>query len=130
MNLTKDRLSIIRGKSVMMVLLLLAGLAYLFIAPKEANYHFGYRCFFGMGSEEAWQFTQRLAGIVWAALGLVLTVVMLFITGGFGSRDVMEVIGTGVKCLLWEAGLTALSCLAINVTVAVRYDRRGNRRGM
>ena len=53
--------------------LLLLGLGYLIFAPKEANYYFGYRCMFGMGSVEAWRFTQRLAGIVWTVLGLVLT---------------------------------------------------------
>lgn len=32
------------------VIALILGLAYLFLAPKEANYYFGYRCYFGMGS--------------------------------------------------------------------------------
>ena len=48
------------------IILLILGLAYLFLAPKEANYYFGYRCYFGMGSVEAWRFSQRLAGAVWA----------------------------------------------------------------
>ena len=49
------------------VLLLILGLCYLFLAPKEANYYFGYRCFYGMGSVNAWQFTQRMAGIIQAS---------------------------------------------------------------
>ena len=28
--------------------MLVLGLAYLFLAPREANYYFGYRCYFGM----------------------------------------------------------------------------------
>lgn len=112
------------------IVLLVLGLAYFLVSPREANYHFGYRCYFGMGSEEAWRFTQRLAGAVWAVLGLVLTIVMLLITGGFGGKDVMDVISTGVTCLLWEIGLAVVSCIAINLTVALRYNRRGDRRGM
>ena len=112
------------------IVLLVLGLAYFLVSPREANYHFGYRCYFGMGSEEAWRFTQRLAGALWALLGLVLTVVMLLITGGFGGKDVMDVISTGVTCLLWEIGLALASCAVINFTVALRYNRRGDRRGM
>ncbi len=120
------RIALLAGPIVLLVL----GLAYFLVSPREANYHFGYRCYFGMGSEEAWRFTQRLAGMVWAALGLVLTVVMLFITGSFGGKDVMDVISSGVNCLLWEIGLTLLSCLAVNIVVALRYNRSGDRRGM
>ena len=62
------------------VVLLILGVGYLIFAPKEANYYFGYRCTFGMGSVEAWRFTQRLAGIVWSVLGLVLTGAMVLLT--------------------------------------------------
>ena len=52
------------------VIALILGLAYLFLAPKEANYYFGYRCYFGMGSVRAWRFTQRIAGMILGGLGL------------------------------------------------------------
>ena len=51
------------------IITLILGLAYLFLAPKEANYYFGYRCYFGMGSVRAWRFTQRLAGVCLGGLG-------------------------------------------------------------
>ena len=110
------------------IVLLVMGILYFFAAPKEANYRFGYRCYFGMGSEEAWRFTQRLAGLVWAVLGLALTIVMLIITGAFTGEPIMEIIGSGVKCLIWEIVLTLISCLGINITAMVHYDRRGMRR--
>ena len=110
------------------ILLLVMGILYFFVSPKEANYHFGYRCYFGMGSEEAWHFSQRLAGLVWAALGLVLTIVMAVISSGFRGDPIMDVIFSGIKCLFWELGLATLSCLAINMMCMVRYDRKGNRR--
>ena len=97
---------------------------------EEANYHFGYRCFFGMGSQEAWRFTQRFAGIVWAGLGLILTIVMTVITGGFAGKPVMDIVSAGLTCLLWEIGLTVLSCLVINLTVMFRFDRNGLPRKM
>ena len=110
------------------VVLLVLGILYFFAAPKEANYRFGYRCYFGMGSEEAWRFTQRFAGLVWSVLGLVLTVVMLIITGSFGGNPIMDIIGKGAKCLLWEAGLILVSILGINLTAMLCYDRKGLRR--
>ena len=51
--------------------MIIMGLLYFFAAPKEANHHFGYRCYFGMGSELAWRFTQRLSGIVLGVLGVL-----------------------------------------------------------
>ena len=110
------------------VVLLVLGILYFFAAPKEANYRFGYRCYFGMGSEEAWRFTQRFAGLVWGVLGLVLTVVMLIITGSFAGNPIMDIIGKGVRCLLWEAGLILVSILGINLTAMLCYDRKGLRR--
>ena len=121
---TLTRLAVMVGPIVLLVM----GILYFFVSPKEANYHFGYRCYFGMGSEEAWRFTQRFAGIVWAALGLVLTVVMLIVTGGYGKKEVMDIIQSGLTSLIWEIALTAVSCIAINVTVMILYDRKGLRR--
>ena len=118
------RIAVLVGPIVLLVL----GILYFFAAPKEANYRFGYRCYFGMGSEEAWRFTQRFAGLVWSVLGLVLTVVMLIITGSFAGNPIMDIIGKGVKCLLWEGGLILVSVLVINVTAMLCYDRKGLRR--
>ena len=121
---TLTRLAVLVGPIVLLVM----GILYFFAAPKEANYQFGYRCYFGMGSEEAWRFTQRLAGVVWMGLGVVLTLVMLIVSGGYGKKDVAEIISSGLSSLLWEVGLTAASCLAINITAMIRYDRKGLRR--
>ena len=118
------RLAVMAGPVVLLTL----GILYFFAAPKEANYRFGYRCYFGMGSEEAWRFTQRFAGLVWGVLGLVLTVVMLIITGSFAGNPIMDIIGKGAKCLLWEAGLILVSILGINLTAMLCYDRKGLRR--
>ena len=49
------------------ILILGFGLLFLLAPPKEANYGLGFRCWWGMASMAAWQFTQRLAGMVWSA---------------------------------------------------------------
>ncbi len=121
---TLTRTAVLVGPIVLMVM----GILYFLVSPKEANYHFGYRCYFGMGSEEAWRFTQRLAGVVWGALGLVLTLVMLIVSGSYGSKDISQIISSGLSSLLWEIGLTAVSCLGINIAAMMRYDRKGLRR--
>ena len=110
------------------VMLLVMGLLYFFASPREANYRFGYRCYYGMGSIEAWQFTQSLAGIVWSALGLIFGIVMLLISAKFPQLETMDLLWRAVYCVGWEAGITALACIGVNTVVAVRYDSRGNLR--
>ena len=110
------------------IALLVLGLGYLFLAPKEANYWFGYRCFFGMGSVEAWRYTQRIAGLVWTGLGLVLTAVMFFVSAGYADGAVQDVLSSAMGCMLWEAGLIVLSCLVINTVVALYFDSEGELR--
>ncbi len=118
------RIAVLAGPIVLLVL----GIAYLCLSPREANHYFGYRCYFGMGSVEAWRFTQRIAGIVWAALGLILTLVMVAKTNGFRELAVMDQLSSAIPCLLWEAGLTLVSCLGINITAMVFFDHNGGRR--
>ena len=110
------------------VVLLILGLAYLFLAPREANYYFGYRCYFGMGSVHAWRFTQRLAGLCLGGLGLALTVIMAIITAGYGRMDVMDVAWNAVNCLIWEAVLALIATLAINLTAMFFFDAKGDPR--
>ena len=110
------------------IALLVLGLGYLLLSPKEANYIFGYRCTFGMGSVEAWRFTQRLAGIVWSLLGLVLTLVMFSLSGKFAESDLRLILDLSVKYLIWEAVLAAMSCLVINTLVMTRFTYSGDRR--
>jgi len=104
------------------------GLVYLLAPPKEANHSVGYRFWWSMASLEAWQFTQRLAGMIWSALGLILTIVMALICNGFRGMEPMDMVWSAVVCLLWELGLAAAACLAVNITVIVLFDRNGFRR--
>ena len=81
-----------------------------------------------MGSVEAWQFTQSLAGIVWSALGLILGIVMLLISGKFPQLEIIDLLWRAVYCVAWEAGIVAVACIGVNTTVAIRYNSRGDQR--
>ncbi len=107
------------------VVLLVMGLAYLLLSPKEANYYFGYRTYFGMGSVHAWRFAQRMAGVTLGGLGLVLTAVMYFISTGFGGMDVMDMVWKAVDCLIWEAVLALLAHVVISLSAFLLFDRKG-----
>lgn len=110
------------------LLLLGFGLLYLLAPPKEANYGLGFRCWWGMASLDAWQYTQHLAGMIWSGLGTVLTIVMALICNAFRRMDPMDMVWGAVKCLGWELALTAIACIAINVMVIMKFDKDGFRR--
>ena len=110
------------------IILLALGLAYLFFAPREANYYFGYRCYFGMGSVEAWRFTQRLAGAVLGGLGLILTGVMLAISMGFPGMEAMDMVWKAFWCLVWQGILALVANGAIWLVTFARFDAKGNYR--
>lgn len=104
------------------------GLWYLLAPAKEANHHVGYRFYWGMSSVEVWQFTQRLAGLVWTGLGLTMTIVMAIICNGYRDLGQDAMLYSALTALAWELGIIVVSILAINITVMVLYDRKGYRR--
>ena len=110
------------------LILLGFGLLYLLNPPKEANHSAGYRFGWSMASLDAWQFTHRLVGMLWSAMGLILTIVMALICNGWNNLEPMDMVWSAVKCLLWEVGLVGIACLAVNITVIVVFDRNGFRR--
>ena len=120
----------VAGWSVMLgpLLLVVLGLIYFLKAPKEANHSFGFRTYFGMGSVEAWQYTQRLAGLVLGGLGIILTVIMGIICLTWGGKDTMQILNKAVVCLIWEVILTAIAWGGIVLHITLRYDKEGNRR--
>ena len=110
------------------IVLLVLGLAYLFLSPKEANYYFGYRCYYGMGSVHAWRFTQRLAGVLFTVTGVILSIVMFTLSAGFGGMDVTDMVWKAADCLVWEAVLAIVLTLFVNLAAMFRFDRRGQLR--
>lgn len=108
--------------------LLLLGLLYLFLAPKEANHYIGFRCWWGMGSVEAWQFTQKLAGGVWTAMGLVLGIIALVSGSGYAEMPQDEMLFGALETILLQIVGVIVSILLINVVLIVLFDHKGVRR--
>ena len=107
------------------VILLAMGLAYLLLAPKEANHYFGYKCYFGMGSVQAWRFTQRFAGIVLGTVGLILTITMAVISMGLPGLPIPDMVWKSVVCLFWQAVTALLAFETVNLTAMLLFDRKG-----
>lgn len=107
------------------LVLLGLGLYYFLLPPKEANHSMGYRFRYGMSRVRVWQFMQRLAGIIYAGLGLILTVVMALLCLRLDSLQAMDALWFCAKCIVWEIGLVVVASLAVNVTVMIRYDSKG-----
>ncbi|MBQ9842534.1 MAG: SdpI family protein [Oscillospiraceae bacterium] len=110
------------------VAVLFFGLWWLILPPKEANHHVGYRCFFGMGSVDAWRFTQKIAGVLFTVLGVGLLAISLLVSNRFPDMEPMVMLDKAVVCILWQIGITLVLSLMINLIVALRYDRNGDLR--
>ena len=108
------------------LLLLGLGLWYLLKPPKEANHRIGFQALWGMGSVKAWRYTQRLAGICYTGLGGLLTIIMFFVSLTFKAEAAMDMVSAAVTCLIWQAALTLICYIAINVVVALFFDWKGN----
>ena len=107
------------------LLLLGFGLVFLLAPPKEANYGLGYRFWWGMSSLQAWQYTQRIAGMIWSGLGALLTIIMALLCTGLRDLEPMDMAWRAGVYMLWEIGLTVAACIAIDVLVIVRFDKDG-----
>ena len=118
------RLCVMVGPLVLLAL----GLAYLFFSPKEANWYFGYRCYYGMGSVYAWRFTQRFAGVVLGVTGLALSIIMFVLSANFGSMEVTDMVWKALELLLWETGIGLAANVSIHLAAMIRFDRKGRHR--
>lgn len=118
------RISVMAGPVILLVL----GLWYLILPPKEANHFAGYRFYWGMGSVDAWRFTQRMAGIVWGLLGLGLTIWAVLVTNKYPDMNAMDMAYNAVSMILLQIGLAFGSCILMNIVLFVMFDMKGRRR--
>ena len=104
------------------------GLLYLLSPPDEANHLFGYRMFWGMSSVEAWQYTQKTAGLVWLALGLGMTVSMAFICNSYREMAWEAMLFSALISVVVELLLVFISKLLISALVVLKFDLKGTNR--
>ena len=118
------RLALLAGPVILLVL----GLWYTFLPPKEANHRAGFRTYITMGSIQVWRFAQKLAGIIYMVLGGILTVVMFIVSLFFSNENPVAMITTALICVIIQLILVVLVWLLINALVFRVYDAKGNRR--
>ena len=110
------------------LLILGLGLTYFLKPTPEANHTFGYRTYFGMGSVEAWKFSQKIAGLAYGGLGAILLLVMFIIVLTFFGKDLFQIANSAIICLLWQAGLALVARIAVGVMCYIYFDKEGNRK--
>ena len=107
------------------VCILVLGLIYLFIPPKEANHKAGYRTMFGMGSITAWHFTQRVAGSIMTVIGAILTVSAYITVAGFAKLDLMEMAQKAFRTVMVQAVIALIIYVFMFALTAAVFDYNG-----
>ena len=110
------------------VTLLILGGLYLYKPAPEANYSFGFRTYYGMGSIEAWQFSQKIAGLIFGVLGAALLVIMLIVILFFIGKDLLQVAMIAMVCLLIQVVLILAARIVVAALCKKYFDKNGDRR--
>ena len=110
------------------ILLVTLGAMYLLRPAPEANFKYGFRTYFGMGSVEAWKFSQKIAGLAYGGLGAILLLVMFIIVLTFFGKDLFQIANSAIICLLWQAGLTLIARITVSIMCYIYFDKEGNRK--
>ena len=110
------------------ICILVLGLIYLLIPPKEANHKAGYRTYFGMGSVMAWRFTQRIAGILMTLSGLILTIIAYSAVGKFSQMDLMTMAEKAFSLIKVQVICALVIYVFMFLLTAVMFNRKGERR--
>lgn len=110
------------------VVLLVLGAMYLIKPAPEANFKYGFRTYFGMGSVEAWKYSQKIAGIAYGVSGVLLLIAMFVVILNFGGKDLMQISGIVIFCLLCQSALALLARWIVAILAWFYFDKDGNRR--
>ena len=110
------------------ILLLVLGWMYLYKPAPEANFKYGFRTYYGMGSIEAWRFSQRMAGLAFGGLGALLFLAMFIVVLTFIGKDLFQIATTSIICLIIQAVLVLIARTAIAIMCRVYFDKDGNHR--
>ena len=110
------------------VIMLIQAALYLFKPAPEANFKRGYRTYFGMGSTEAWQFSQKIAGLAFGGLGALLLIAMFIVILCFRSKTLMWVAIAATICLIVQVVLLAAARITVAVLCGRFFDKDGLRR--
>lgn len=110
------------------ICILVLGLIYLLIPPKEANRHFGFRTYFGMGSIPAWLFTQRVAGGLMTIVGLILFLIARSAVKDFAGMDLMEMSEKAFALIKTQIIWAIVIYVVMFLLTAVLFNHKGQYR--
>ena len=108
------------------LLMAVFGLLYYFKPTESPKSRWGFRSYWTSGSSKSWQFTQRIAGMVWMILGGALFVIGLILSLCFGGMDVVTMSTVTLVTACIELGLVIASYVLINRHVLKYFDKDGN----
>ena len=107
------------------VCILVLGLIYLLIPPKEANRKAGFRTYFGMGSITAWHFTQRVSGALMTLTGLILTIAAYATAAKIARLDLLEMAHCAINAIKVQVIFALIIYVFMFVLTAVMFDKDG-----
>ena len=107
------------------IVMLALGLSRFFVPSREASHRIGFQALFGKGSPEAWDFSQKLCGVVWSVLGIILLFVMVFVNAGCNGEGIMSVCTTVIKTLFIQGILILLVYLLLQVAIGLYFNYNG-----
>lgn len=110
------------------ILLVTLGAMYLLRPAPEANFKYGFRTYFGMGSVEAWIFSQKIAGLAFGGLGALLLLIMFIVVLTFFKKDLFQIANTAIVCLIWQAVLALIARITVGILCWVYFDKNGDRK--
>ena len=108
--------------------LLVLGLIYLLLPPKEANRYFGFRTYFGMGSIPAWRFTQRFSGGIMTIVGLVLLLIANSAVKKFSGMNLMQMSEKAIDLIKSQIIWALVIYIFMFLLTAVLFNRKGQYR--
>ena len=95
--------------------------------PKRINFILGYRSFRSMKSKEAWEYGNKLSGLLLSRLGIALFIcsiaALIFV---HGNSDIM-IRNVGIAIIVVHALLIIISALATELALHKHFDKNGNR---
>ena len=110
------------------IIMLLTGIKYWLAPANLPNHKSGFRTYFGMGSKAAWDYSQKLSGLVWTCLGGLLLIVMLIAFLVNRNNDQISFSHTSMILLFVQAGAALLAWLVMVVMITITFDRKGQLR--
>ena len=108
------------------ICILVLGIIYFLIPPKEANRKAGFRTYFGMGSVIAWNVTQRIAGILMIPFGLILTIIAYKKVGAFPGYDLMTMARVAFETVKSQVICALIIYVLMFLMTAVLFNRNGD----